>query len=831
MMDGNNTQITLDQAVHLKGLFDEIYDENLKPKDKVVYNKKIVDFNKELEEVGISSKLTPKQLELKLQQIYETLIKVPKFKDQTPNDMPAKTTLNKDESSDLIEKAEKRDAVLKQTRENAARDVAKTEERLKEIYKEQEKIKDQIAKAQNLQEKLNNKVVFAKVVVPEVVLTADEQKDLETLKGFAKSDEITRSKLIDDLTEKIIPILENIPGEDAELEARSAAVDIIEKLAKPINYEAVVQTAILSAVSEDSKVITDVLQKEDLLIEAAKNGATLIALHNKDLELTNRSISKQILGNKYTQYLYGPDQIQVFLSQTNVPGQSTHEVNLGVLNQNSIGLMNQQSSFFDSLRSLSSDPNSYFRNQANVYIAKQIKKLPAGSTIKSVYSSPVTQSLLARYGLGQPVVWEATGQVTGLLLKAFPDTSGPLLSLAGKALGKEFVKPVVTQIAGKLAVQAGTKVGLSATLASLGAFTGPVTAAIGLAVGALLGEIGKRINWPKIKQWFQDNKAVFGIGGGIGVGLFFGPTAGIAAGLGFAALTGGLGSLVTGAFGLLSFIGRNLGLTIATPVIVTLITLPPLVAFIMLVINNSAYIVPPAPIGKDIINIPAGGNMTKCKPEETGEDITDQLAGSMQSGSVRLLPNSVASRKQGLCITPTMIILHTSAGYDNDDGNVRTYETLVQSNSTKFKASCQMATDTNDTILMLNFFEKKVENSWCADDLNDGGVSIEMAGEFMADSANSSNHGPFSKCSPEGSLMYTPDGPHPCAPLEDLAFDAVCKVMQKYSIPWTQVYQHEASQGTHTDPVGDAWVDKFKLRLKDNCTINKKNDELRKNNI
>ena len=115
---------------------------------------------------------------------------------------------------------------------------------------------------------------------------------------------------------------------------------------------------------------------------------------------------------------------------------------------------------------------------------------------------------------------------------------------------------------------------------------------------------------------------------------------------------------------------------------------------------------------------------------------------------------------------------------------------------------------------MLSFFETQVEYSWCANDLNNGGVSIEMAGECQGGGC-----APVSKCSPGTDLTYTPDGPHPCPPLEDLAFSAICKVMQEYKIPWTQVFQHEASNGSHTDPVGDEWVDKFIIRLKDNCVV------------
>ncbi len=234
-----------------------------------------------------------------------------------------------------------------------------------------------------------------------------------------------------------------------------------------------------------------------------------------------------------------------------------------------------------------------------------------------------------------------------------------------------------------------------------------------------------------------------------------------------------------------------------------------MVAVILFIINSGAYVVPRQSLGS-ITTIPPGGNLTVCDPLETGADITQQIASSIQAGWVYLLPTASGSRQEGLCMTPTMIILHTSGGYDNDAGNSATYSTLVTNN-----VSCQMATDTDDTILMLNFFENQVENAWCADDLNAGGVSIEIAGEYRAGSVTPTDF----TCAPNPDLIFTPNGPHPCEPEEDLAFDAICTVMQRYQIPWTQIFQHEASNGTHTDPVGDEWVEQFIERIRDNCQI------------
>lgn len=572
----------LDIISSLRTDFGEIYDENFKLKDKT----KLVNFNKELEKIGISSKLTPKEIELRLQQIYETLTK-----------FPNKTTLNKDESEQLIKEAGKRDADILKTRENQSKLV-------KDFIDAQQKIQADITNAQKLQTKFQDKVVYAKVIIPDPLpLDEVEQKDLETLREFAQADEVTRTKLIDDLATKIESKLENVPKEQKILIARTAAVEIVEKLAKPeVAIEAQVQTAILSAIHEDkTKVLPIVLQKDDALLIAAKNGATLLELKNINSDFFTKDIAKNLFGPRLAEAIYGSDKIQVVLSEIKTEGQTTHQVNLGDLNQNYVQQLEHQNSVLNSVKEFGIDKTqSFFTGQARTYLAEKMASMPAGSIIKKTYSSPITQSILARYGLANPVVWEAVSQsqFVDLAMKFAPDAAGPILSFAGKALGKEFVKPVVGQAVRKIAVQTGIKAGFGAFLAkgaaaigvSLGVFTAGVSTAITIATVA----IGKLINWPKVKKWFIDNIEIFVIGGA-GLGLMLGgPVAGLVTGGLLMAATGTLGAFAMGAFGVLGFIGRSVGIAIATPVIVTLLIIPPLVAFIMLVINNSAYVVPPS---------------------------------------------------------------------------------------------------------------------------------------------------------------------------------------------------------------------------------------------
>jgi len=161
--------------------------------------------------------------------------------------------------------------------------------------------------------------------------------------------------------------------------------------------------------------------------------------------------------------------------------------------------------------------------------------------------------------------------------------------------------------AGTTAITVGTKTGLtlgvrvmvglskfaSAAMKIMSLAGGWVGAAIGWIVSDVLVKLIEKINWPKIKKWFQENGLAIAGVAGVTAALAFGAVPGVVIGVGTAVVLGGAGALVTGAFGMIGFIGRSIGVAIATPVIVTLLVLPPLVAFIMLIINNSAYLVPP----------------------------------------------------------------------------------------------------------------------------------------------------------------------------------------------------------------------------------------------
>lgn len=654
-MNNNQPPITLDEIKYFRDELNDLFPDD--PTKKVnVYSKEVKQFYEIInsKRIGIPKGTNPKEIGIILEKWFEW------YSNTTPApEYVSNTTLTPEQLKNLEEQAasqkekydksveNQKEAVseFKEAGEKRFKEQQKTstetlESRVEEINKEQQRIQTEIAAAEVVQEKFKDKVVYAKVIIPENIrLEEQEQKDLETLREYARADGVVKTKLIDDLAvkieEKIAPSLENISEEQKILIARTEAVKIVEVLAKPevvINEN--VSAAILNTIQQDKKateVVSKVLNKDDKLILAAKNGVTLVALAEKNQKVSTEILIKNLFGPKLSAAIIGPKNIQVVLSEVKIEGQTTYQINLHDLNQENINQLHHQESILSSIKEYGQKYgydkiSGVFTNYARTYLEEKVASMPAGSIIKKAYSSTITQSILAKYGLANPVVWEAagqSGQFVGFVMKIAPDTAGPLLGFAGKVLGREFVKPVVglatkqvaSQVAGqavgKVATSVAVKAGFGATittaLSSLGAAAGPVGLAITTAIMAAVTAVGKLINWPKIKQWFIDNKEVFvGLGAGAGL-LVGGPVAGLVTGGLLMAATGTLGAFAFGAFNLFGFIGRSVGIAIATPVIITLLVIPPLVAFIMLVINNSAYVVPPAPLsssGSEVITSP-----------------------------------------------------------------------------------------------------------------------------------------------------------------------------------------------------------------------------------
>lgn len=208
----------------------------------------------------------------------------------------------------------------------------------------------------------------------------------------------------------------------------------------------------------------------------------------------------------------------------------------------------------------------------------------------------------------RPIIAFESGGVKVLLVTGTNKALGTQIAVGGVKFGQKMAGAIAVKGGTQIAVVTGTQAGgqlavgastvLTKVLTFLGGLSTPVTAGIGLVVGYLAGKVIEKL--PQIKKWFQENGPVLAGVAGLGGLALGGPAVGGLVLFGGLAATGSLAAFATGAFGVLGLIGRSIGIAIATPVIVTLLVLPPLVAFIMLVINNSAYVVPPSPYSSSL---------------------------------------------------------------------------------------------------------------------------------------------------------------------------------------------------------------------------------------
>ena len=578
----------IEKITYLKKFFEELYDENFKLRDKT----RLVIFNKELEEFGISSKLTPKEIELKLQQIYEIL-----EKKQEPL---TKTTLDKDESEQLIKEVEKRDADIKETREKTVEDVERAQSRLKEIY----------AKSQAVQNELKDKEVYVKIEETEKVkLDSEEKKVLEEYKKEAiEHPEESSIKMAREIHARVDPILkeQGLPQEEIEAVVNKTTEKIVENLAvydspnyiPPAAHIAINNTVFEKIPAAISKNAQDVI----------KSSIATNNVYRFQPDLFFKDVAKTAFGNNFARVIFGadPNTYKISVSETPSP-QYSYTYNFASSNESSIQILHEQNQTIENLKGLGRDEaRNYLINQSATYFSKTAigQKILSNSKAEIAFYS-------AFKGAGKTVTWTGGNFVGNAIIKFAPEYA-PIVNLV---TGTKFVTPVITKTATKIAgqivgktvgqvaieVAVGTaaKTGVAATIsATLSATFGTalplVGHAIGAVVGYLFGKIIEKINWPKVKKFFSQYVLPVAVGGGL---IMFGaPLAGlIAGGLLFGVARGAtLAGIGVGMFNLFGFIGRSVGIAIATPVIVTLLIIPPLVAFIMLVINNSAYVVPPS---------------------------------------------------------------------------------------------------------------------------------------------------------------------------------------------------------------------------------------------
>lgn len=199
--------------------------------------------------------------------------------------------------------------------------------------------------------------------------------------------------------------------------------------------------------------------------------------------------------------------------------------------------------------------------------------LTSGGPQQIVASSSVFSSRLA---------FQTASGKFGVAIATGKDVYGANVLIGGIKFGASKISVAVSATA--------TKVGLSGLFARIGAFLGSAGPIIGTAivaaVGWVVGKVAEKIPWKKVLPVLA----------ALILWPFTGIAMGAAAGVGTYMLINGAPRAAIGA-GIIRFfgtLGRSLAITIGTPILVTILVLPVVVALMLFIINSGAYIVPPS---------------------------------------------------------------------------------------------------------------------------------------------------------------------------------------------------------------------------------------------
>lgn len=549
-----------------------------------------------------------------------------------------KNFLNKEELAALEEQAKQREEEIEKTKKSA-RDKTLQDELQRQTENEKQQIRLRINKIRAAEDQLKNQEIYVKVELPEQkVLSDEDNKSLEILHEAAKNN---RKELVDDFTEKveekISKELPELTKEEIRLIARMHSAEIVERLANSqtanvVGYtDDMTQLAILDKLASSSTQIGNIKDKntQEAVTESAR-----VAYSQKSQTILTRDIAELVLGENLAEKLFGVDPTKIKVNLVSTKEEGSVVIKPNELARTSLRVEEDRLSFAENIRDFSGgEVRSFVFKKAAEAVEKKIAELPAGSTIKSVYESPVVKSILSRYGLARPPMFRATSKMGATILKYYPE-GAPYINLFGQVIGKDvgiafvsykavsaaLVKSTVAtamsvaETGGIYASEAflggaavataqataakatGGAIGkiISAIASAIGVTSSTVTFGVSLAASAIVSEVAKRIDWSKVKKFFEEwvvpgflviggitiGAPVLGLAGG---GIAFG----MARGLTLAGMGGGVVNAIRTAF---SFVVLEIG----TAAIVIILSIPPLVALIMLVINNSAYVVPPS---------------------------------------------------------------------------------------------------------------------------------------------------------------------------------------------------------------------------------------------
>jgi len=612
---------------NLRTLFGEYVDENSLPvKGKEKELEKLLD---KLHRVGIDKKLTLKQKGIELEQWYEylqqntqtTTTEAPRYEAPTQSNIPQKGLREVQEA------------------ERAAQEAALAAAKEKGIAQTEEFIESQLKRVKAIK-------VDPKEEIPEIALSQDDKEKLHDMGVAAKTDAGTAQKIVEEkiqeaLSKSTEEIREAVPKEIIT----KAAVDFVDKVKPfgdyktaeeiPDKIQTIHPAAPIAAVAivNDAKLkglITDE-QARKILAENAQSIALAIEIErNVNLSLTNSFLYES---PNVTSVLYGPEQITQFEIADDQTEKNDEGIDIDIgeiidrgkdirdvwekIATGRITVAETAEATTSFVSSYTPSVNLAISSQASSLLVKALPITGAlagfkGSLLATQWirqgmpllTSPSIAGLLTRGGAQQLVQTSTLVSWKGL---GFISSSGrfSMAIATGKTVGQSSVLAAGLKFGQHgiaiAATSTGTKVALSGVFAKIGAFlgsVGPVVGTlIGAAVGWLFGKIAEKIPWKKVLPVLA----------GIAGFFLFGPLIGLGLGLGTAALIGvgsgvrvgmTLAGIGTGFVGFFRALGSAMVISIGTPILVTLLVFPVVVALILFIINSGAYLVPPSIVGQ-----------------------------------------------------------------------------------------------------------------------------------------------------------------------------------------------------------------------------------------
>lgn len=586
-----NTQppITLEKVKKLRVAFGNFFDID----SKLIQGTDPTNFYKNVDEVGIKE-TSPREIERTLERWYEWYSNTTPAPEYVVNN----TTLTPEQLSNLGELRDKNREVSTKIRARESEAVQK--------YKED--LQRQIDSNKAAQTELNGKKVWARVEKindKETILTKEDQEKLNKYREIATN---KPSSTIDELSKEI----ETKSGEElkkrglseSEIKktSRETADAIVQNLASQGSQTyipSVTQAAIFKKISSDKKVVP--LAVVSITAQAAlQNSAKNNFVINQFSTEVPRTVASIAFGTDFSNEIFGPavDNLDVTLLQTSEQG--SYLIDLGQINAIQLTKLEHQIEILNR-----DNANELFSQSPNSFVYKQITLTDPASS-KILNTPKASQLLFVTFGPEVTTLPLSQNQFNIPTPAAISKNDTVEKNKSTKKL--EISKKTISKDKGSNYLKENFS-----DLPRRG-------------YRELINRIQNSIDLPAIKSLFS--KQGVAIGGVLALVALVvgGPAAGGTVFLGSLAITGNLGSFATGALSAIGSIFVSIGTAIIGPIIGLIIAVPLLIAFIMLVINNSAYVVPPAPpVAESGFDIGQSG--FECTTEKTPTTITSSPTG------------------------------------------------------------------------------------------------------------------------------------------------------------------------------------------------------------